>query len=121
MFAAYGAVACIWQLIPFVLYLIFYLSTKRVVDVLVKFGVNSQVFEGILTVLLVCVLLAVSLVLTRSINAYLSWKAAKLPHSGESQTATVVQETIMAQSAPVAQVQMVKQEAYVVADPQEQA
>ena len=81
MFAIYGAVATIWQVVPFVMYLSFYLATKRVVDVLLKFGIGAEVFDAILGVLLVCVLLAVSLVVTRGINTFLSWAAAKSPHS----------------------------------------
>ena len=121
MFAIYGAVASVWQLIPTSMYLIFYLAVSRVVKVLVDFGIDSTIFQGILTVLLVCVLLAVALFLTRAINAAFSWTAAKSPHSWDLDTATVVQAPVIIQQAPVTQVQMVKQEAYVAADPQEQA
>lgn len=113
MFAIYGAVATIWQVVPFIMYLSFYLATKRVVDVLLKFGIGAEVFDAILGVLLVCVLLAVSLVVTRGINTVLSWAAAKSPHSTESPTAAIVQAA--------GQVQMVKPESYVVVDPQQQA
>jgi len=115
MFAIYGAVATIWQLVPFIMYLSFYLATKRVIDVLVKFGIGVEIFNAILNVLLACVLLAVSLIVTRGINTFLSWVASQSPHSAESPTPAAV----IVQSAP--QVQMVKQENYVVVDPQQQA
>ena len=123
MFAYYGAVATIWQLIPFIMYLSFYLAAKRVVDVLVKFGIGAEIFDAIMNILLVCVLLAVSLIVTRGINTLNSWLAAKSPHSADSPTAApvIVQASGTIQAAPITQVQMVKQETYVVVDPQEQA
>ena len=123
MFAYYGAVATIWQLIPFIMYLSFYLAAKRVIDVLVKFGIGAEIFDAIMNILLVCVLLAVSLIVTRGINTLNSWLAAKSPHSADSPTAApvIVQASGIIQAAPITQVQMVKQETYVVVDPQEQA
>jgi hypothetical protein len=121
MFAIYGAVATIWQLIPFIMYLSFYLATERVVKVLLKFGIAqiADIFNTILSVLLICVLLASSLIVSRGINAFLSWTASQSPHSVESPTAVIVQASGQVQMVP--QVQMVKQENYVVVDPQQQA
>ena len=97
-----SAVGAVWQLVPVIMYAVFANSVARIAAVMEKYGHNAGLMRAIETFLLIIMMFAALLIITRGLAAFFAFMASKEPHSTANGGA----------QQPVVQVQMVGQQNY---------
>lgn len=101
-YAIVSAVGAVWQLVPVIMYAVFANSVARIAAVMEKYGHNAGLMRAIETFLLIIMMFAALLIITRGLAAFFAFMASKEPHSTANGGA----------QQPVVQVQMVGQQNY---------